>query len=292
MNPSPNKYKYHLPIIQFVAKKVITSSEIERFAYCPYSWWLSREGVRGEGEAIRLGVEDHHDLEKSLDLIKEVDQAAGVAETGLIGFNSGTIVLALAGIMVLTLGFLGKNESSSLGAIIIIFGLIWTLIASFYLYQYLTRTDVSMTLRANHGVPAGQIEFSDKIRAPSYFSEKYMLSGKPDYVIKKGNDFIPVEVKTGRVPRGPFFSHIIQVVAYCILIEENFGKVPPHGILEYADHIQHPIEYDEKGKEMVLEKLDEMRTMLSGEKEPYRNHNRKGKCRNCSRRGSCPVRLA
>lgn len=275
-----------------MAKKVITSSEIERFAYCPYSWWLSREGVKGEGEAIKQGVENHHDLEASLDLIKEVDEAAGVAETGLIGFNSGTIILALVGIMVLTLGFFGKNESSNLGAIIIIFGLVWTLIASFYLYEYLTRTDVSMTLRASHGVPAGEIEFSDKIRAPSYFSEKYMLSGKPDYIIKKGDDHIPVEIKTGRVPRGPFFSHIIQVVAYCILIEENFGKAPPYGILEYADHVQHSIDYDEKGKAMVIEKLDEMREMLTEKRKPYRNHNRKGKCMNCSRRSHCPVKLA
>jgi len=274
-----------------VAKKVITCSEIERFAYCPYSWWLSREGVKGEGEAIKQGVEDHHDLEASLEMIKEVDKAAGVAEKGLIGFNSGTIILALLGITVLTIGFLGNDESSHLGAIIIIFGLIWTLFASFYLYEYLTRTDVSMTLRASHGIPSGEIEYSDKIRAPSYFSEKYMLSGKPDYVIKKGEDFIPVEMKTGRVPRGPFFSHIIQVVAYCMLIEENHGKQPPHGILEYADHIQHPIEYDEKGKQLVFEKLNEMHEMLEGKKKPYRNHNRKGKCRNCSRRAPCPEKL-
>jgi len=274
-----------------VEKKVITSSEIERFAYCPYSWWLSREGVKGEGDAIKQGVEDHHDLEASLEMIKEVDEAAGVAEKGLIGFNSGTIILALIGITVLTLGFFGNEESSHLGAILIIFGLFWTLIASFYLYTYLTRTDVSMTLRASHGVPSGEIEYSDKIRAPSYFSEKYMLSGKPDYVIKKGEEYIPVEMKTGRVPRGPFFSHIIQVVAYCILIEETYNRAPPHGILEYADHQQHPIDYDEKGKELVIEKLDEMRSMLTGDKKPYRNHNRKGKCRNCSRRAHCPVRL-
>ena len=290
-NPCPNNYKYHLSSSRNVAKQVITSSEIERFAYCPYSWWLSREGVKGEGDAIKQGVEDHHDLEAGLDLIKEVDQQAGVAEKGLIGFNSGTIILALIGITVLTLGFFGNEESSHLGAILIIFGLVWTLFASFYLYTYLTRTDVSMTLRASHGVPAGEIEFSDKIRAPSYFSEKYMLSGKPDYVIKKGDDYIPVEMKTGRVPRGPFFSHILQVVAYCILIEENFGKPPPHGILDYTDHTQHKIDYDQKGKDLVLSKLDEMREMLDGLKEPYRNHNRPGKCHNCSRRAHCPKRL-
>lgn len=290
----PNNYKYHLSFIQIVGKKVITSSEIERFAYCPYSWWLSREGVRGEGEAIKQGVEDHHDLEESLVMIKEVDEAAGVAEKGLVGFNSGTIILALLGITVMTVGVVGRGdeESSLLASVLIIFGLIWTLIASFYLYEYLNRTDVSMTLRASHGVPSGEIEYSDKIRAPSYFSEKYMLSGKPDYVIRKGEDYIPVEVKTGRVPKGPFFSHIVQVVAYCILVEETYGKMPPHGILEYSDHVQHPIEYDEKGKDMVLGMLADMRTMVAGEKEPYRNHKRKGKCLNCSRRAHCPVKLA
>ena len=224
-----------------MARQVITSSEIERFAYCPYSWWLSREGVKGEGEAIRQGVEDHHDLEAGLDLIKEVDKQAGLAEKGLIGFNSGTIILALIGISILTIRFVGTEESSHLAAILIILGLFWTLMASFYLYTYLSRTDVSMTLRASHGVPTGQIEFSDKLRAESYFSETHMLSGKPDYVLKKGDEYLPVEVKTGRVPRGPLFSHILQVVAYCVLIEETFGKPPPHGILEYADHIQHTI---------------------------------------------------
>ena len=287
----PNKHIYNLSFPPDVARKVITCSELERFAYCPYSWWLSREGVRGEGEALKQGVEDHHDLEEGLEMIKEADMAAGVAEKGLVGFNFGTIILALIGITILFVGIFGKEESSNLGAILLIFGLIWSLIAAFYLYDYLTRTDVSMTLRASHGVPTGEIEYSDKIKAPSYFSEEYMLSGKPDYIIKKGEDYIPVEIKTGRIPRGPFFSHILQVVAYCLLIEERYGKAPPCGILEYADHKLHRIDYDEKGKELVFSKLDEMREMLAGGKKPYRNHNRRGKCHNCSRRGHCPVRL-
>ncbi len=275
-----------------MAKKVITCSDLERFSYCPYSWWLSREGVQGEGEALKQGVENHHELEEGLEAIKQVDEEAEVAEKGLVGFNYGTIVLALLGLTVVVVGLFGKDESYSLGSILILLGLPWLLVASFYLYSFLTRTDVSMTLRARHGVPTGEIEYSDKIRAPSYFSEKYMLSGKPDYVIRKGEDYIPVEIKTGRVPKGPFFSHIVQVLGYCLLIEEKYGKAPPYGILEYADHVQHKIDYDEKGKELVLSRLKEMNEMLAGEKKPYRNHKRRGKCMSCSRRDSCPVRLA
>lgn len=274
-----------------MGKKVITCSELERFAYCPYSWWLSREGVKGEGEAIRQGVENHHRLEEGLEMIKEMDDAAGVAEKGLVGFNIGTIVLAVLGLLIILVKLFGDEESASLGTIVIILGLIWLLMACFWLYDYLSSTNVSMTLRASHGVPSGKIEYSDKIRAPSYFSENYMLSGKPDYVLRKGDDHIPVEIKTGRVPRGPLFSHILQVVAYCLLMEDEHGSQPPYGIVEYADQIQHKIDYDEKGKDLVLSKLDEMREILDGYKNPYRNHNRKGKCRNCSRKEACPLRL-
>ncbi len=274
-----------------MGKKVITCSELERFAYCPYSWWLSREGVKGEGEAIKQGVENHHRLEEGLEMIKEMDDAAGIAEKGLVGFNIGTIVLAVLGLLIILVKLFGDEESASLGTIVIILGLIWLLMACFWLYDYLSRTNISMTLRASHGVPTGKIEYSDKIRAPSYFSENYMLSGKPDYVLRKGDDHIPVEIKTGRVPRGPLFSHILQVVAYCLLMEDEHGSQPPYGIVEYADQIQHRIDYDEKGKDLVLSKLDEMREMLDGYKKPYRNHNRKGKCRNCSRKEACPFRL-
>jgi CRISPR-associated exonuclease Cas4 len=109
-------------------------------------------------------------------------------------------------------------------------------------------------------------------------------------VLLEGDQHIPVEVKTGRTPRGPLFSHILQIAAYCLLMEEEYGKPPPHGVIRYDD-ASHDIEYNEDLKRLVLGKLGEMRACLV-KGEAHRNHNRPGKCVHCSRRSVCPERLA
>jgi CRISPR-associated exonuclease Cas4 len=92
------------------------------------------------------------------------------------------------------------------------------------------------------------------------------------------------------VPRGPLFSHILQVVAYCVLLEEEDGRPPPYGIIRYGD-TAFEIEYNEDQKKLLLQKLSEMRVAIV-KGEAHRNHNRPGKCIHCSRRSGCPERLA
>lgn len=96
-------------------------------------------------------------------------------------------------------------------------------------------------------------------------------------------------MKTGRVPRGPFFSHILQVAAYCLLLEEEQGEAPPFGIVKYGDK-EFEVDYDESLKELLIKKVEEMREAKETG-EVHRNHNREGKCLHCSRRDICPERL-
>src|SRR2546428_13842056 len=104
-----------------------------------------------------------------------------------------------------------------------------------------------------------------------------------------GEHHIPVELKTGRVPRGPLFSHILQVAAYCVLLEEESGKAPPYGIIRYGE-TSFAIEYNDDQKKLVLQKPAEMRTAITTG-EAHRNHNRPGQCHHCSRRSGSPERL-
>ena len=55
-------------------------------------------------------------------------------------------------------------------------------------------------------------------------SETYRLTGRPDYIVEINGELVPVEVKSGRMPRGPLFSHILQTAAYCLLLEEEEGR--------------------------------------------------------------------
>lgn len=115
------------------------------------------------------------------------------------------------------------------------------------------------------------------------------LTGRPDFVLERDGGLVPVEVKTGRTPRGPLFSHILQLAAYCYLVEENRGNVA-YGIIRYGEG-EHVIEYDDHLRSLLLSKLEEMRRHLGGA-PVHRDHAREGKCRSCSRRELCPERLA
>lgn len=167
----------------------------------------------------------------------------------------------------------------------------WLVGASAFLYRSLRAVEVAEATRARHAV-AGQVAYVDlpRERPKRYVSERYGLSGRPDYVVLEGDHQIPVEYKAGRVPRGPLFSHILQIAAYCLLIEEASGRAPPYGILRYGD-VSHEIEYNEDLKKLLLGKLAAMRAALA-KGEAHRNHNRPGKCLHCSRRSACPERLA
>ena len=60
------------------------------------------------------------------------------------------------------------------------------------------------------------------------------LTGRPDYLVEENGALIPVEVKSGRAPSIPYDSHVFQLAAYCLLVEETFGKRPPYGLLHYG----------------------------------------------------------
>jgi CRISPR-associated exonuclease Cas4 len=123
--------------------------------------------------------------------------------------------------------------------------------------------------------------------APVLRSDEYGLSGRPDYILEIDGGLVPVEVKTGRVPRGPLFSHVIQLAAYCLLLEKE-GTVT-HGILRYGD-VEHIIAFDENLRYLLLKKMEEMQAAIASG-EVHRDHDRPGKCRSCSRRDSCPEKL-
>lgn len=167
--------------------------------------------------------------------------------------------------------------------------LIWLAAASFFLQRSLTFSQAARNLKKQLHIK-GNVEYVDLEGSKLLTSEKYGISGRPDYVLLVEGLPIPVEEKTGRVPKGPLFSHILQVATYCQLLEEKTGKNVPYGILKYGAH-QHVIDFDEGLKKTLFQKIEEMREIADG-KPAHRNHNRPNKCAGCSRKDICPERLA
>lgn len=106
------------------------------------------------------------------------------------------------------------------------------------------------------------------------------LIGKPDYIIRRGRDIIPVEVKPLRRAKRPYESDIYQLLAYCILIEQTYGKRPPYALLRYANHTFR-IDYDDDVEAEVRDIIAQMHEAQYQADEVARNHQSVTRCRGC-----------
>ena len=273
-------------------KQIISASEMERYGYCPLSWYLDLRGIDAEGDEVNTGVEKHKVIGDSLkNLLVEEEKSRETSTTlmVIVGLIMTVVTIALI-ILWLSTDILRQN----MGVILLIIGIGWMLIAAFFLYKLLLSTEKIDQLRDDYNLGEETIETPDGLteETPVLKSRKYNLAGRPDYMIKENNLRIPVEVKTGRRPKAPFFSHILQIGAYCLLSEETFRTSPSHGQIRYGFESEpHKVVWEPKLKTLVLEKIEEMNDILEGRTKAHRNHKRVGKCNNCSRRKGCPERL-
>ena len=147
--------------------------------------------------------------------------------------------------------------------------------------------------RAHTGLPQGRVVYTDTggWRRPerSLFSRRFLLTGKPDYLVDRGDHLIPVEVKSRQAPQQPYASHMLQLATYCLLVEEAYGHRPPYGIIKYADR-SFQVDYEPGLKEELLRTLDRMRADLAVGKAS-RRHNQSHRCTACGHRNHCDQRL-
>jgi len=247
-------------------RTTFSAGELEKFGYCPLSWWLSRN--EEEEEDLSEGEKKHAQIAAEITKIRRREGSAKESETAVLYFaiaatfisilgltviqreqNVGQILVVLSLIWLLASSyFLYKAEtlatpvdrliservvlifamiatviaiysvsvavfeSATLSQILQIIALGWLIGASFFLYRSLKHIDIARMKRDAHAVRDGSIEFIDdqRIRPKMFESAKYGLRGRPDYVVLEGEYHIPVEIKTGRKPRGPLFSHILH----------------------------------------------------------------------------------
>lgn len=143
------------------------------------------------------------------------------------------------------------------------------------------------------GLPQGEVIYDDsgqweKQERP-LFSRRYGLVGRPDYLVRAGNDGenapIPVEVKSRRRPPEPYASHILQLATYCLLVEDVHKVRPPYGLLRYADATLR-IPFTDQLREQVLQAADSIRAARAAA-DQHRDHQDPNRCRNCGYRRAC-----
>jgi CRISPR-associated exonuclease Cas4 len=144
------------------------------------------------------------------------------------------------------------------------------------------------------GLPSGRVTYVDtgawdRCEQP-LFSQRYRLTGRPDYLVRGHQGVIPVEVKSGQAPREPYPGHLLQLAAYCLLVEDQEGQPPPYGILKY-DSRALELDFTPALRSELLATLQDMRQDREAA-DVGRTHREKGRCIACGYRQQCEQRLA
>jgi CRISPR-associated exonuclease Cas4 len=150
------------------------------------------------------------------------------------------------------------------------------------------------TARQEAGLPVGRVIYVDTGAwdrcERSLFSNRYRLTGRPDYLVQTRQGVVPVEVKSSAAPEQPYLAHVLQLAAYCLLVEEQEGRAPSHGILKYRDRA-FAVDYTPALRARLLAALDAMRRDLRA-RSIERSHDEPARCLGCGYRERCDRRLA
>ena len=244
-------------------------------------------------------------FERSMKEIREIKnrfESTGLEPTwspiGFLGgwFSAGKteagLLLATIVIGVHSIALVAAEDRSQAGFVLMVIAFIWTFLATWQLQHSLRAENQMITSREKAGLEEGtELLYSDDDESSDLLMDNESgLRGRPDQIVIIDGEFIPVEQKTGKVPKKPHQSHRLQLLAYISLVETSTTKSPPYGVLRYGNEDIHQVYWDEHAKQHLRESIIEVqRLMVEGGAQ--RNHEREGKCRSCSRRYACSESL-
>jgi CRISPR-associated exonuclease Cas4 len=143
------------------------------------------------------------------------------------------------------------------------------------------------------GLPRGEVIYQDtsdwqRVEKP-LLSRRFGLVGRPDYLVQVAAGgktiTVPVEVKSRKRPRTLPEGHLLQLAAYCLLVEDRFQTPPPYGLLRYADATV-KIPFTPQLRSQLLQTVEAMRQAQSAP-EVARNHKEPNRCRRCGYQLGC-----
>lgn len=143
--------------------------------------------------------------------------------------------------------------------------------------------------RRRLGLEVGEISAADdsRLEAPLLRSDRLGLVGRPDQIVRIGNARVPVEQKPRARVLHP--SHVLQVGAQCLLIEDTYGVRPPFGVVVLADGKDVRVPFDRGLERAVLDAMSAMRTIMAARQEPGPWW-QPAKCRGCGHHDACWTR--
>jgi CRISPR-associated exonuclease Cas4 len=121
-------------------------------------------------------------------------------------------------------------------------------------------------------------------------SREIGLAGKPDYLLEMNGSLVPVLTRNNPAPDTPHESHIMQVVAYCLLIAEETRRRPRFGVICYGDGRTFEVDFDEESVERLSRIMEDIDASHRRVDVPINHHDRQ-RCFACRHRQRCDQSL-
>jgi CRISPR-associated exonuclease Cas4 len=110
-------------------------------------------------------------------------------------------------------------------------------------------------------------------------SARYGIAGKPDYLVQEHGRVVPVELKPSRESDSPWLRDVVQLAAYCLLLEETEPRFGGYGYLRYANRTFR-IDFTDRVRQELLRTIDAMRADLAAS-DVLPNHHDPRRCARC-----------
>ena len=261
----------------------MSAGDVGRYAYCALNWKRSLEGHEGRGG--KEGVAKHREVAERVDALELYQARERLTQ-------DSALFLALFAASAASLGveLFALQHESGWWWFLVFLSVIWMAASLYFLVFNLYYARQARSIVRKTCIQPGQVVFGDSPKHAEVLESRVVaLRGRPDYVVDREGALVPVELKTGRTPRRPYDSHVLQLAAYCYLVNERYRKRPPFGVLSYPDH-QFEVPYTPELEDRLLKTL--LRIDLAERTGVvHRDHENPKRCRFCSRREGCPERL-
>lgn len=264
-------------------RHIIAAGEVGAFSVCPMSWklkWIDKTAPRKDS-SVALGQELHKNwsivFEESLLLGRWIRYLAVLITTAAVVFLLlHPPEVPLSGLLVVSF----RNNGLQL---VVLAAITFLVIRSFLKAARKRHRDTGFSVNQ----VALAMEGSSILPAREYISEAQGLAGKPDALVREGDDLIPVERKP--LAKKLRDRYVAQLVVYMRLVEEFEGRRPSKGYLLLGEKCRRvTIENSEAKQKWVGTLLSQMRGILDGAEVKPTPH--PAKCSKCDVRHRCPAR--
>jgi CRISPR-associated exonuclease Cas4 len=89
---------------------------------------------------------------------------------------------------------------------------------------------------------------------------------------------------------GVYPNHMIQALAYCVLVEDQMNVRVPYALIIYAGQQVRKVEFTEERRQWLLQTILEVE-VARARMTANRNHDHRGRCAGCGVRSQCDQAL-